>query len=275
MQEITGRTRIFAILADPIHHVTTPQLMNQVFSSRGVDGVMVPFHVFPRHFKQMIRALRDLQNLDGFIVTVPHKTIMPALCDEVTPGAEQIGAVNAVRRTPEGRLLGGMLDGVGFIIALHREGIQIRGRSAYVMGAGGAGSAVAFALAEAGVARLTIANRTSEKANELVDRIASRFPKLALAIGTRDPSGQDIVVNATSLGLYAADPLPLDVERLEPAQIVVEAIVQPAETPLLAAAKIRGCRVQYGLAMLVCQIELMADFMGAVDSRSATESRNG
>ena len=264
MSNITGSTRIFGILADPIHHVKAPQGINRLLDERHVDGVMVPIHVSVDGLEGLVQGLRRMHNLGGFVVTVPHKTAMPALCDELTPAAARIGAVNIVRRTPEGRLVGGMLDGDGFVAGLRSEGIEPAGRSAYLAGAGGAASAIAFALAQAGVTRLTIANRTPAKAAELIDRIALDFPDLKMVLGTDDPSGHDVVVNATSLGLRAGDPLPLNVECLAAWQTVAEIIMQPAETPLLVAAREKGCRIHFGAPMLACQVELMAAFMGAL-----------
>lgn len=261
MRKITGNTRVFGILADPIHHVKSPQRINELFAQADFDGVMVPFHVKSDALVEVINAMRQLQNLSGFVVTVPHKTAILDLCDEVTPEASQIGAVNVVHRTPEGRLIGTMLDGDGFIAGLRAEGIEPKGRSAYLAGAGGAASAIAFALARSGVTSLTIANRTTEKAQQLVDRVRLAYPELPLSVGTDDPVGHDIVVNGTSLGLAEGDSLPLDASRLTTDQIVAEIIMQPTETALLQAAKAKGCRIHFGAPMLVAQIELMAAFM--------------
>jgi shikimate dehydrogenase len=129
-------------------------------------------------------------------------------------------------------------------------------------GAGGAANAIAFALAQAGISRLTIANRTRAKAEDLAGRLAGPFPNLQVDIGTPDPSGHDLVVNATSLGLKDGDPLPLDAACLTPDQIVAEIIMQPVTTALLAAAQARGCRIQPGQPMLDCQLALMAKFVG-------------
>ena len=261
MRDINGSTQIFGILADPIHHVKTPQRINQLFAERQIDGVMVPVHVKPEDLARTVQGLRALQNLGGFVVTVPHKTAIVALCDEVTPEARLIGAVNVVRRMADGRLLGGMLDGEGFVSGLRSQGLEPAGRSVYLAGAGGAASAIAFALANAGVSRLTIANRSADKARQLIDRIARQYPALGLAVGSADPAGHDLVVNGTSLGLHPGDALPLNVDGLTPQQIVAEIIMQPAETPLLVAARARGCRIHFGAPMLSSQIALMAAFM--------------
>lgn len=261
MTAITGHTTIWGILADPIHHVKTPQALNAMMHERGVDGVMIPLHVGASNLDTFVTGLRSMRNLKGFVVTVPHKTAIVDLCDEVSDQARAIGAVNTVRREADGRLVGEMLDGAGFVSGLRQGGIDPRGRSVYLAGAGGAANAIAFALAEAGVSRLTIANRTRAKSEDLQQRLAKHHPAVPVEIGTPDPTGHDIVVNATSLGLKDGDPLPLDVDRLSADQIVAEIIMQPETTALLAAAKERGCRTHPGQPMLACQLELMAAFM--------------
>lgn len=258
---ITGRTRVLAIVADPIHHVKTPQRINELMRAQGVDAVMVPLHVAPGDLAQLFATLRRVHNFDGMVVTVPHKTAAPALCDELTDEAQAVGAVNVVHRLPDGRLRGGMLDGIGFVDGLRGGGIDPAGQSVYVAGAGGAGSAIAFALAGAGVRRLTIANRNTDRAMQLAERLRARYASLPISVGTSDPSGHDLVVNATSLGLQPGDPMPLDADRLEPRQLVAEIIMDPAETALLKAARARGCRVHEGAPMLASQVRHMAAFM--------------
>jgi len=261
MTEITGRTRIWGILADPIHHVKTPQALNAMMRERGVDGVMVPMHVSPADLAALVAGLRHMRNLHGLIVTVPHKTAMLDLCDETTAAAKQSGAVNAVR-VAGGRLSGTMLDGAGFVGGLRAEGIEPKGMRAYLAGAGGAANAIAFALAEAGVARLTLANRTRAKAQALRDRVAQAYPGLQVEVGGADPAGHDLLVNGTSLGLAAGDALPFSVEGIGPGQTVAEVIMQPAVTPLLAEAAKRGCRTHAGMPMLTSQLNLMAEYLG-------------
>ncbi len=261
MTQITGRTRIFGIIADPIHHVKTPQVFNAFLQKHGVDGVLVPIHVVPEGLGDMLAGLRRMQNFGGFIVTVPHKPSVVDLCDEVTPDAARIGAVNCVRRDPDGRLVGAILDGIGFVEGLRGAGIDPRGMRAYVAGAGGAASAVAFALAGAGVASLTVGNRTEAKARDLGDRIAAAYPGLSVSTDASRVADQDLVMNATSLGMAEGDALPLDVSQLHPGQIVAEAIMHPPMTALLKAGEAAGCRIHPGLPMLESQIRLMAEHM--------------
>ena len=129
-------------------------------------------------------------------------------------------------------------------------------------GAGGAARAIAFALAQAGIRKLSIHNRTQAAAQQILQGINALYPAVETAPGSEDPTGFDLVVNATSLGMRAEDPLPLDASRLSAMQAVAEIIMTPKLTPLLEQAQAKGCRIQYGLPMLECQIEMMADFMG-------------
>lgn len=260
--QINGTTRLFAILADPVAQVKTPQQLNAVMERRKVDGVMVPMHVPAPELERTIEGLRAVRNFGGFIATVPHKKAVLALVDEVTERAAAIGAANAVRRDADGRLVADMLDGEGFVGGLRQADLDPRGCSVFLAGAGGAGSAIAFALADAGIARLTIHNRTAAAAEDLARRIAARHPGVPVHVGGADPSGHDLVVNATALGMAPNDALPLDVAGLSAAMTVAEVVMQPEMTPMLAHAAAAGCRIHKGAPMLAAQVELMADFLG-------------
>jgi shikimate dehydrogenase len=262
MTTITGRTRLWLILADPIVQVKTPQMINGVIAERGVDGVMIPMHVGSDHLADAVKAIRGMKNCGGMIITVPHKSAIVDLLDDVSPNARLIGAANAIRREADGRLKGEILDGLGFVAGLKQHGIDPKGLSAYLAGAGGAANAIAFALAEAGVTRLTIANRTRAKAEDLARRLAIAFPALPVAIGTPDAAGHDLLVNATALGMKLNDALPFDPASLSPKQIVADIIMDPEETAIMAAARGKGCRVHPGKPMLLAQRELMAEFLG-------------
>ncbi|MDN4015945.1 shikimate dehydrogenase family protein [Zwartia panacis] len=262
MMEITGHTRLYGIVADPVAQVKTPQTMRKVFEKRGTDGVLVPMHVRSEHLAVFVQGLRGVMNFGGMIATVPHKTAMLDLCDDVTPAARLVGAVNIVRRNEDGTLSGDILDGQGFVGGLRQHGIEPRGLSVFLCGAGGAAKAIAFALADAGVARLDLYNRTQSKAQDIITRLQGVYPSVPMSAVGASPTGYDLVINATSLGMKSDDPMPFDVKGLSAQQTVAEIIMTPALTPLLAAAREMGCRIQYGLPMLECQIELMADFMG-------------
>lgn len=228
----------------------------------GKDAVLVPMHVAPENLESIVNGLRQTRNLAGFLVTVPHKSAVLALCDDASAQAYAVGAVNVVRRAADGRLIGEILDGIGFVNGLRQNGIEPRGMSVFIAGAGGAASAIAFGLAEAGIASLEIWNRTRSKTEDLRERLLLLYPELPIKIATDDPAGADLVVNATSLGLHDGDPTPLNVDRLKAQQVVAEIIMNPVMTPLLLAAAARGCRVCPGASMLDCQLPAMAEFMG-------------
>lgn len=258
---ITGRTKLYGIIADPIGHVRAPMLFNALFAERGVDAVMVPFHVKPENLKAWADGLRATENFGGIVITVPHKLEIAKLCDELGTAGRLIGAINALRRDPDGRLVGDMFDGKGFVAGMRHQGFEVTGKRVLLLGAGGAARAIAFELAAEGVERLTIQNRTPAKAEELAAAVKAAYPKVDARAGSDDPAGHDTIVNSTSLGLKPGDALPMDVSRLTPDMLVAEIIMDPVETALLQAAKQRGCPVHYGRHMLDQQILLLADFL--------------
>ncbi len=264
VRPITGKTRLFGIIADPIYHVKTPQTMNAVFREHELDCVLVPFHVSSADLAKVVEGLRGMRNFGGFIATVPHKPSMLGLCDEVTPAARHIGAVNCVRREDDGRLVGAMLDGVGFVEALRSRGVDPSGMKVFLVGAGGASSAIAFGLADAGVRHITISNRSAARAHELQARLAGAYPRLSLSAEAADVESHDLIVNGTTLGMHPSDAAPVDFARIHAGQLVADAIMEPAMTPLLTAAQSKGCQIFPGKPMLDCQILLMAQHMGAL-----------
>lgn len=262
MNRITGRTRILFILGDPVDHIVGSALLNEFFVSQGVDAAVSPLHVKPGDLAATIAVLRKLGNVAGFGVTIPHKIdVLPHL-DEVTQRGRQIGAVNFVRRDPDGRLCGDNVDGLGFVAGLRENGVAVRGMSALQAGAGGAGRAIAFALAEAGVRKLRIGNRSRERAQRLADAVRSAYPDCDVAADSGDAGPFDLVVNATSLGMRESDALPVEAERLGRGCVVAEVVMTPETTPLLAEAARRGCVVVKGKAMLLAQMQAARELVG-------------
>jgi shikimate dehydrogenase len=260
---ITGKARLYAIVGDPIAHVRVPAVFNARFAERDTDAACVPLHVSAAGLLAAIGGLRALQNLDGFVVTAPHKHTMADLCDEVIGEGRLVGAVNAVRRTAEGRLVGDLFDGQGFVAGLRAAGHSPQGRRAFVAGAGGAAAAVSFALARAGVAAITIHNRTAPRAEALARKLRAAYPSCDVRTGAADPAGHDLAVNATSVGLEPGDPLPFEVSDLERTTVVAEVLMKPEKTPLLVAAERHGCPIHLGRHMLDSQVDLMFAFFAA------------
>jgi len=266
---ITGHTKIFGIIADPVAQVRTPELLNAYFAQHGIDAVMVPLHVPAEALAQAVDGLRTMRNFCGLVVTVPHKKTAAAMCTQLGPTASVVGAANALKRQHDGSFVGDMFDGEGFVAGLRGQGHDPAGRRVLMVGAGGAAGAIAFALAQAGVAYLGIANRTRTRAAEIAQRVRQVLPHATVEDVEADPAGYDMVVNATSLGMLADDPLPLDVDRLDASTLVVEIITKPPMTALLQAAQQRGCPIHEGRHMLQAQIASMARFL--LDAPEALE----
>lgn len=260
---ITGHTRVIVILAHPVGHIRTPAAMNAHFALTGQDAVIVPMHVLPDDLPAVVDGLRRLRNLGGIIVTVPHKETIASLCDGLTRQARLVGAVNAIRRQPDGTLLGGQFDGEGFVAGLRAAGHAVAGRRVWMAGAGGAAAGVGFALLRHGAAALGVHNRGRARAEALVGRLRAAFPGREIAAVAPDPAGFDIVVNATSLGLGPEDALPVDPALLRPAMLAAEVVMQPEVTRFLAAAAALGCATHPGLPMLLEQVPILADFVTA------------
>jgi shikimate dehydrogenase len=256
---ITGRTKVLVALADPIEHVRAPDMLNAAFASRGMDAVLVPMHVRPEELPDVVRGLRAWQNCVGGVVTMPHKAAIGRELDSVRPDAACVGAVNVFRRE-RGRLVGDNFDGPGFIDGLNSRGISVVERRVFLAGAGGAASAIAFAVGKHGARSLTITNRSRERAEELASRVQKEWPRLVTTVAGPSPKGHDLVVNATSLGRSSSDPLPVDVDGLEANAICVDILMQSEPSPFLKAAAARGCTVQSGEVMLAHQLEAMLDF---------------
>jgi shikimate dehydrogenase len=166
-----------------------------------------------------------------------------------------------VRRDADGTLTGGMFDGEGFVAGLRHGGLDVAGRDALLLGAGGAASGIAHAVVSHGVNRLTIANRSMEKAQQLANLLQPHFPAQRISAGLPDAAHADLVINGTSLGMHEEDPLPIDISLLRPGTVVAEVVMQPDVTPLLQAAAARGCIIHKGIHMVQQQVQLLVDFL--------------
>ena len=259
---IRGDTQLFVIIGDPIAQVGSPAIFNTIFRQAGAAAVLVPYHVGAEDLEDALRGFRGARNLGGIIVTVPHKIAVLPLIDDVGDSARRIGAVNAIRREPDGALIGDNFDGQGCVAGLYNKGHQVAGRRVLLIGAGGAGRAVANALADAGAGAITLYDLDPERAAALAQSICENRPSVEVRVGSPDPSGYDVVVNCSPLGMKPEDPYPVDPARLSPQTLVVDAVLKPRISPLLKAAGARGCMVQPGYRMLEGQAHAIAEFFG-------------
>jgi shikimate dehydrogenase len=262
MPIVDGATRLYGIIGHPIDQVKSPQVITPKFRAAGHNALMLPMHVTPERFDETVRGLKALVNLDGIVITVPHKVRIVAHVDRLLPTGQQIGAINAMRREPGGTWVGDMFDGRGLVRGLSANGHSVRGKRVLLLGAGGAGSAIAFALAEAGAASVTLSDTEQSKARDLAARVAKAYPACAIAAGPPKLDGHDILVNATPTGMAPGDGLPADFGALDPQLIVADIIMKPEVTPLLAHARACGCRTMPGRAMLEGQADELVTFFG-------------
>lgn len=256
---ISGQTRLLAILGDPIESVKSPRTWNPRLAALGHDAVLVPIHVPAVAFDAVIGSLMKLGNLDGLVLTMPFKERVIPHLSAITERARQVGAVNAARRGPAGEWIGDMFDGVGLVGAVRGLGVDPKGQTVGVIGAGGAGAAIAFAMADAGARSIRVMDSDGARAERLAARVAeSGCPAKAGAFGAADVQ---ILVNATPVGMKEDDGLPIDPGGLTPATTVVDIVTRPG-TALLRAAEARGCRCAGGGAMVSAQTEAIIAFFG-------------
>ena len=260
--DISGRTALVAHLGHPTASFKAPMIYNPWFEAKGIDAVVVPMGVTAEAAATALPAVFGFTNFRGALITMPLKVPVVAMLDEVSTRVKIAGSCNAVRRDPDGRLIGDMFDGEGFVRGLLRKGCGLDGASVVVSGAGGVGSAIAASLAQAGVARLALHDLDAASADRLAARIRLHHPAVEVVTGSADPHGHDVVVNATPLGMKAGDPLPFAVERIDPAAFVGDVVMKQETTPFLAAARARGCRIQIGIDMLFEQIPAYLEFFG-------------
>jgi shikimate dehydrogenase len=247
---ISATTRVAAVIGSPVQHSLSPALHNAGFAATGVDWVYAAFEVEHGGAAAALDAMRVL-GLGGLSVTMPHKEAVAGLVDELDPAAAALRSVNTVVPLGDGRLKGYSTDGAGFVASLAAQDVEIAGTHVGVLGGGGAARAIVDAVARAGAARITVVNRSAERASDAVALAAG-----IAAIGNpEDLRDCDIIVNATSVGM-GSNALPLDVALLHSDQVVADIVYHPRCTALLSASAAAGARTVEGLGMLVHQAVL-------------------
>jgi shikimate dehydrogenase len=260
--KIDGATELIAHVGFPTHSFKAPMIYNPYFESIGVNAVVMPMGCRAENLEQVLRGMFSLENIRGALITMPHKVSVVEMLDEATPAVKVAGACNAVKRTADGKLSGDMFDGEGFVRGLKRKGLELRGATALVVGCGGVGSAIAASLAGAQLAEITLFDINDASAHALAERLHTHYPMSHVKVGSNDPAGFDLVVNATPLGMNAGDPLPMDMSRLDARTFVGEVVMKADMTAFLAAARARGCPVQVGTDMLFEMIPPYLEFFG-------------
>ena len=258
---ISGRTKFLAHLGVPTETFKAPMIYNPWFEAKGIDAVVVPMGCEAEDFSALLPLLFRMRNIAGALITMPHKVTVVGLLDEMSTTVKVCGSCNAVRRDAEGRLIGDMFDGEGFVRGVMRKGRTIAGASALVVGSGGVGSAIAASLAKEGAARIGLFDVNPASSEKLAESLMTHYSALSVTVGSNDPEGWDIVVNATPLGMKDGDPMPMDTDRIDPSSFVGEVVMKKEETAFLAAAKARGL-TQVGTDMLFEQLPAYIEFFG-------------
>ncbi len=261
---LTGATRLNVIVGDPIAQVKSPAGMTAAFAARGYDGVLVPLQVGVADLQDFLNVADRLKNLDSIIVTVPHKFACFRHCTSATPRSTFIGSANLMRRRADGRWHGDITDGFGFVQATRNNGFDPKGKRALLVGVGGAGSAIAYELIDSGVAELALHDADTARRDVLIERL-NGLGKGKVVAGSADPTGYDLVGNATPAGMREGDPLPVQAEKLVASQFVGCVITQPAVSPLIAAARAKGCNTSTGTDMYNALQGAMVDFLLAAE----------
>jgi shikimate dehydrogenase len=257
---LSGATRLFPIIGDPIKYVESPARLSRTFLERDYNGICVPMHVPAADLDTVMAGLTASRNVDGVLVTMPHKFAAFAHCATSTERAKKLGVVSVIRRNADGTWHGDMLDGLAFVKAHHDHGAQTDGARVLLIGAGGAGSAIAIALLEAGVSELVIHDADESRVGALLELLSDSGRGRVIA-GSPDPAGCDLVCNATPMGMDDGDPLPVDAALLTSSMFVGDVIAGHGVTPLIEAAQAAGCKTSTGGDMFEAALTLMADFM--------------
>ncbi len=249
---IDGSTQIVGVFGSPIAHTASPAMHNAAFAALKMNWVYLAFHVEPQNLRAALAGVRDM-NFRGVNLTIPHKILALDAIDEVDPEARKLGAVNTVV-VEAGKLRGWNTDGYGFSKAIKEDfDMTLKGKRILILGAGGAGRAIAVQCVIEGAAKVIVANRTQSKAQSVVADAGVEAVGLTSRELARALTQVDLLVNATSVGLNPGETLPLPPDALTPQLAVYDTIYRPAETQLVQQANAAGSKVANGLSMLLHQ----------------------
>lgn len=250
--------KIYGVMGDPIAHSMSPDIHNDAFEKENIEAVYHHFHVTKEGLNDAVKGMKAL-GIEGFNITIPHKTSIIPFLDEVDELALAIGAVNTVVNK-NGRFIGYNTDGKGFFKSLCDEiSSDIKAKKTLVIGAGGAARAIYFTLVKEGVKQVDIANRTKERAAQLVSDCPYDKVSKALSIieAEESLSQYDLIIQTTSSGMSPeSDHSPLKVDQLKTGAIVSDIIYNPLQTKLLREAGEKGAETQNGLGMFINQAAL-------------------
>ncbi len=263
--QLSGETLVVPIIGDPIAQVKAPGGVTDALVTRGSNAVVVPLQISVDHFDALLDGLTPSGSIGGIIATVPHKFGLARHCATLTDRGAFLGSVNVARRNADGSWHGDQVDGAAYVSAIKANGGDPAGRRVLQVGAGGAGSAIALALLEAGAAELALHDADPARRDALIERLRERFGHRVVAADAAtnpvDPAGFGLVAHATPMGMRPGDPLPIDIGRLESDTFVADVVTKPAVPPLIEASRALGCGTSTGADMFAAVSDLIVDFL--------------
>lgn len=257
---LNGKTRLFGIVGDPIEQVRSPEMITWEMQQRGMNAVLVPLHVRDCDFDEVMPQLLRVHNLDGLVFTIPFKAKALSFAQALGPQARQVGAINALARHPQGHWIGEIFDGLGCVEAFRQRGLALRDKRVQLIGLGGAGAAIAAAVAAEHPALLRLFDLNDERSEQVAKRVRSISPATQVVVAAPSVQNVDVLMNASPVGMLSDARLPLAVSDLPASMVVFDAIVKPELTPLLQLAEACGCTVVRGREMMRGQIARMVDY---------------
>ncbi|MGB3866132.1 MAG: hypothetical protein WBA29_10960 [Xanthobacteraceae bacterium] len=257
---VSGRTRLFGIVGHPIEQVRSPEFVTAELTRRGHDAVLVPIHLPDDRFEELMPAIMAVGNLDGLVITIPYKARAARFANDLGPQARLTSTVSVMAKTRTG-WRGEMFDGIGCAAAILRRNVAITGSRIGLYGAGGAGSAIALALASEHPQSLTIHDPDSARCKSLADQLGRTFPQLVLVAATPNPEKIDILINASPVGMLDPAASVIASQRLPSRLAVMDIVMAPDRTRLLQIAENSGCVAIYGREMLGSQIAAVTDYL--------------
>jgi shikimate dehydrogenase len=233
--------------------------MSAAFAESGRNTLVVPAHVAPADLETWFAGQAVAKNVDGIIVTIPHKFAAHRLCATTSERARFLRSVNTIRRNADGSWHGDMFDGLGYVTAAEKAGCDFAGARVLLVGTGGAGTAIAQAVAAKAPRELALHDADAARRDDLIGRLAATGA--VVTRGSADPRGFDVVLNATPLGMRPGDPLPVDGDGLTGSMFVGCVVTEPKVPPLIERAGALGCRTMTGADMFREVRDLMLAFL--------------
>ncbi|MGR3739111.1 MAG: shikimate dehydrogenase family protein [Limimaricola soesokkakensis] len=260
MPQLDGETILYPVIGDPVAQVRSPRYLTEILARRGVNAIVPPMQVPAARVAAVFDTIRAVPNIGGAVVTIPHK--IPAIdhCDVVSERARFVGSVNVIHKDAQGQLVGDNLDGLGYMDGVAARGFDPEGRRALLIGAGGAGAAVAHEILARGAAFLAIADLDAARRDAVITALETRFPG-QVGPGSDDPTDFDLIANVSPCGMRPGDPFPADPARMRRGQFVACAITRPEVSPMVAAARELGCATMTGAGMFEAEAERLVDYL--------------